>query len=51
VIYQSTNETTPGGFIGTVYNTGGIGCAVLVPGDWHGVSDGFARPLPHHPLL
>ncbi len=26
----------------TVYNTGGIGCAVLISGDWHGVSDGFA---------
>jgi Porin subfamily len=42
LMYQSTNQTRPNGFLGTVYNTGGIGGAVFVPGDWHGVSDGFA---------
>ena len=42
LMYQSTNQQTPSGFIGTVYNTGGVGGAYLVPGDWHGVSDGFA---------
>ena len=41
-MYQSTNQQKPSGFIGTVYNTGGVGGAYLVPGDWHGVSDGFA---------
>ncbi len=42
LMYQSTNQSAPSGFIGTVYNTGGVGGAYLVPGDWHGVSDGFA---------
>ena len=42
LMYQSTNQQKPSGFIGTVYNTGGVGGAFLVPGDWHGVSDGFA---------
>ena len=45
LMYQSTNQSTPSGFIGTVYNTGGVGGAYLVPGDWHGVSDGFAGRL------
>jgi Porin subfamily len=42
LMYQSTNQDKPNGFLGTVYNTGGIGGAVFVPGDWHGTSDGFA---------
>jgi hypothetical protein len=42
LMYQSTNQSTPSGFIGTVYNWGGVGGAVLEPGNWHGVSDGFA---------
>ena len=42
LMYQSTNQSTPSGFIGTVYNTGNVGGAYLIPGDWHGVSDGFA---------
>ena len=42
LMYQSTNQSTPSGFLGTVYNTGGAAGAVFVPGDWHGVSDGFA---------
>jgi len=42
LMYQSTNQSTPSGFIGTVYNTGGVGGSYLIPGDWHGVSDGFA---------
>ena len=42
LMYQGTNQATPSGFLGTVYNTGGIGGAVFVPGDWHGSSDGFA---------
>jgi Porin subfamily len=45
LMYQSTNQQRPSGFIGTVYNTGGIGGSILVPGDWHGVSDGFAGRL------
>ena len=40
-MYQSTNQQKPSGFIGTVYNSA-AGGAFLVPGDWHGVSDGFA---------
>ena len=42
LMYQDTNQQKPSGFIGTVYNTGGVGGAYLVPGDWHGVSSGFA---------
>ena len=42
LMYQDTNQQKPSGFIGTVYNTGGVGGAFLVPGDWHGVSNGFA---------
>ena len=42
LMYQDTNQQKPSGFIGTVYNTGGVGGAYLVPGDWHGVSNGFA---------
>ncbi len=42
LMYQSTDQQKPSGFLGTVYNTGGIGGAIFAPGDWHGVSDGFA---------
>ena len=42
LMYQDTNQQKPSGFLGTIYNTGGVGGAVFVPGDWHGVSNGFA---------
>jgi len=42
LMYQSTNQTAPSGFVGTVVNTGGIGGAYLIPGQWHGLSEGFA---------
>jgi hypothetical protein len=41
LMYQSTNQATPSGFLGTVYNYGQAN-EFFVPGDWHGVSDGFA---------
>ena len=42
LMYQSTNQTAPSGFLGTVYNLGGASGAVFVPGDWKGNSSGFA---------
>ncbi|HEY6517772.1 MAG TPA: porin [Roseiarcus sp.] len=45
LMYQGTTQQAPSGFIGTVYNTGGVGGAVFVPGDWRGNSDGFAGRL------
>ena len=42
LMYQSTNQTAPSGFLGTVYNLGGASGAVFVPGDWRGNSSGFA---------
>ena len=45
LMYQSTNQEKPSGFLGTIYNAGGVGGAVFVPGDWHGTSDGFAGRL------
>ena len=36
LMYQGTNQDKPSGFLGTVYNTGGIGGPVFVPLDWHG---------------
>ena len=41
LMYQSTNQSTPNGFLGTIYNSG-TASEFFVPGDWHGVSDGFA---------
>jgi hypothetical protein len=45
LMYQAVSQTKPSGFLGTVYNLGGVGGAVFVPGDWHGNSDGFAGRL------
>lgn len=45
LMYQATTQTTPSGFIGTVYNLGGVGGSVFVPGDWKGNSNGFAGRL------
>jgi hypothetical protein len=42
LMYQDTNQTKPSGFLGTVYNLGGPGGAVFVPGAWEGNSSGFA---------
>jgi hypothetical protein len=42
LMYQSTTQSAPSGFIGTVYNLGGVGGSVFVPGDWKGNSSGFA---------
>ncbi len=41
LMYQAVNQTTPSGFLGTVYDLGGPG-QVFVPGDWKGNSGGFA---------
>jgi len=41
LMYQSTNQSAPNGFLGTIYNFGQAS-EFFVPGDWHGVSDGFA---------
>jgi Porin subfamily len=41
LMYQSTNQSTPSGFAGTVYNYGQAN-EFFVPGDWHGNSSGFA---------
>jgi hypothetical protein len=41
LMYQSTNQSTPAGFAGTIYNWGQTN-EFFVPGDWHGISDGFA---------
>ena len=45
LMYQGTSQDRPSGFLGTVYNLGGPGGAVFVPGDWHGESNGFAGRL------
>ncbi|MFY9971957.1 MAG: porin [Roseiarcus sp.] len=45
LMYQGTTQETPSGFLGTVYNIGGPGGAVFVPGDWKGNSNGFAGRL------
>ncbi len=42
LMYQAVNQSTPSGFLGTVYNLGGASGAVFVPGDWKGNSGGFA---------
>jgi hypothetical protein len=45
LMYQSTNQATPSGFLGTVYNLGGASGAFFQPGGWKGISDGFAGRL------
>ncbi|MGB7977298.1 MAG: porin, partial [Roseiarcus sp.] len=45
LMYQSTNQSAPSGYLGTVYNLGGAAGAVFVPGDWKGNSNGFAGRL------
>jgi Porin subfamily len=50
LMYQSTNQERPSGFLGTIYNQGlvnpdGSSAAFFVPGQWHGTSDGFAGRL------
>ena len=45
LMYQDTNQTKPSGFLGTVYNVGGVGGAVFAPGAWEGNSSGFAGRL------
>jgi Porin subfamily len=42
LMYQDTNQQKPSGFLGTVYNIGGAGGAIFVPGAWEGNSSGFA---------
>jgi len=44
LMYQDTNQATPSGFLGTVYNWGQTN-EFFVPGDWHGNSGGFAGRL------
>jgi porin-like protein len=41
LMYQSTIQSAPSGFIGTVYNFGQAN-EFLAPGGWRGFSDGFA---------
>jgi len=45
LMYQSTSQAAPSGFLGTVYNLGGAGGAFFVPGDWKGNSSGLAGRL------
>jgi Porin subfamily len=49
LMYQSTNQTQPSGFIGTwypgAYNPATGVSGVLVPGEWKGTSSGFAGRL------
>ncbi len=47
LMYQSTQQDRPSGFLGTVYNAGqvgvnGVGGQFFVPGAWEGNSSGFA---------
>ena len=51
LMYQSTTQQKPSGFLGTVYNLGGYGGAIFVPGAWQGDFERLRRPLPRHPLL
>jgi hypothetical protein len=44
LMYQSTNQERPSGFLGTVYNWGQAN-EFFVPGDWKGNSNGFAGRL------
>ena len=44
LMYQSTNQSAPSGFLGTIYNWGQSN-EFFVPGHWQGVSDGFAGRL------
>ena len=41
LMYQSTNQSRPNGFLGTVYNAGQSN-QYFVPGAWEGTSSGFA---------
>jgi hypothetical protein len=41
LMYQSTNQQRPNGFLGTVFNFGQAN-QVFIPGDWKGNSNGFA---------
>jgi hypothetical protein len=41
LMYQGTNQSTPNGVLGTIYNWGQTN-EFFVPGNWHGESDGFA---------
>ena len=50
LMYQSTNQTKPSGFLGTVYNNGGVGGASS-PGRLGRQLERLRRPSPHHPLL
>jgi Porin subfamily len=45
LMYQGTTQERPSGFLGTVYNLGGPGGAIFVPGAWQGNSNGFAGRL------
>ncbi len=42
LMYQDTNQTKPNGVVGTVYNLGGPGGSVFVPGAWQDNSSGCA---------
>jgi Porin subfamily len=44
LMYMSTNQEEPSGFAGTIYNYGQTN-EFFVPGDWKGISDGFAGRL------
>ena len=50
LMYQSTNQATPSGFLGTIYNCG-PGERVLRAGRLARRQRRLRRPLPHHPLL
>ena len=50
LMYQSTNQSTPNGFLGTIYNCGPSE-RVLRAGRLARRQRRLRRPLPHHPLL
>ena len=50
LMYQSTNQSAPSGFLGTVYNWGQSN-EFFVPGNLARGQRRFRRPLAHHPLL
>jgi hypothetical protein len=50
LMYQGTTQQKPSGFVGTIHNWGvvnpdGSSAAFVVPGEWHGESNGFAGRL------
>ena len=51
LMYQAVNQDKPSGFLGTVYKSGGVGGAYIVPGRMGRQFERLRRPPAHHPLL